>query len=334
MSLTGTREASHAYTWYDGDPDTLSKQLDGFLGDVPSSINDNSLPITGAKVIIAPHAGYSYSGPCAAWAYKCLDLSKAKRIFVLGPSHTYYLRGCALTTFAKYETPFGDLTVDADAIQQLRDTGKFQDISRRNDVEEHSLEMHLPYIHKRASQALGDAGRPYPTIVPVLVGDNSGAEEKEFGALLAPHLRDPAAALVVSSDFCHWGARFGYTAYAPGGDVENLQSLTRRSAVPADPPVHESIRQLDHLAMDAVESGDHDAFVDNLRRTKNTVCGRHPIGVAMAALEVLAREDAGADAGAGAGGRLRFKFVQYQRSSLVKDYSDSSVSYASAYAIV
>ncbi|KAI1638756.1 MEMO1 family [Biscogniauxia mediterranea] len=333
MSLTGTREASHAYSWYEGDPDTLSKQLDGFLADVPNSINDSSVPITGAKVVIAPHAGYSYSGPCAAWAYKCLDLSKAKRIFVLGPSHTYYLRGCALTTFAKYETPFGELTVDADVIQKLRDTGKFQDISRRNDVEEHSLEMHLPYLHKRIAQARGGAASPaadQPTIVPILVGDNSGPEEKAFGALLAPHLADPEAAVVVSSDFCHWGARFGYTAYAPGGDTAGLQSLTRRSATPSDPPVHESIRLVDQEAMDAVASGSHDAFVDNLRRTKNTVCGRHPIGVVMAALEVLAR-----DAGAGADGeRFRFKFVQYQRSSLVEDYSDSSVSYASAYAVV
>ncbi|KAI0598459.1 MEMO1 family [Biscogniauxia sp. FL1348] len=332
MSLTGTREASHAYSWYEGDPDTLSKQLDGFLADVPNSINNSNVPITGAKIVIAPHAGYSYSGPCAAWAYKCLDLSKAKRIFVLGPSHTYYLRGCALTTFAKYETPFGELTVDADVIQKLRDTGKFQDISRRNDVEEHSLEMHLPYLHKRIITASSPSPQQQqPTIVPILVGDNSGPEEKEFGALLAPYLADPEAAAVVSSDFCHWGARFGYTAYAPGGDTAGLQSLTRRSATPSDPPVHESIRLVDQEAMDAVASGSHDAFVDNLRRTKNTVCGRHPIGVAMAALEVLAR-DAGADGNGPE--RFRFKFVQYQRSSLVEDYSDSSVSYASAYAVV
>ncbi|KAI1774583.1 UPF0103-domain-containing protein [Hypoxylon cercidicola] len=326
MKLKGTREASHAYSWYEGDPDTLSSQLDSFLSDVPDSINGSGLPIPGAKVVIAPHAGYSYSGPCAAWAYKTLDLSKAKRVFVLGPSHTYYLHGCALTKFAKYETPFGDLTVDEDVVQQLRDTGKFQDMPNRSEVDEHSLEMHFPYLYKRITQTFASEAE-YPTVVPILVGDNKGPEEKAFGKLLAPYMKDPDNAFVVSSDFCHWGSRFSYTAYAPGGQVEQLQSLTRKMPKPTDPPIHESIKQVDHLAMDAVESGDHNKFVDNLSHTKNTVCGRHPIGVVMAALEELANEKPEE-------GKYRFKFVQYQRSSLVEDVTDSSVSYASAYAII
>ncbi|RYP44190.1 hypothetical protein DL768_009338 [Monosporascus sp. mg162] len=296
-----------------------ARVLDSFLEEVPDTINNSNLPIPGAKVIIAPHAGYSYSGPCAAWAYKCLDLSKAKRIFVLGPSHTYYLSGCALTKFAKYETPFGDLTVDEAVIQELRDTGKFQDIPSGSDVNEHSLEMHLPYIYKRITQTFSSESE-YPTIVPILVGDNNGSEEKEFGELLAPYLKDPENAFVVSSDFCHWGSRFSYTIYAPEGNVQQIQSLTRRTARQTNPPIHESIKQIDNLAMAAVESGDHDSFVDNLKHTKNTVCGRHPIGVMMAALEVLAKEGA-------EDGKYRFKFVQYQRSSLVEDVSDSSLNH-------
>ncbi|KAI0198585.1 MEMO1 family [Astrocystis sublimbata] len=326
MALHGMRQAGKAGSWYEGDPDVLSDELDGFLADVPTSINNADLPISGAKVIIAPHAGYSYSGPCAAWAYKCLDLSKAKRIFLLGPSHTYYLRGCALTKFAQYATPFGNFTVDEQVVQELRDTGKFQDLPARNDVQEHSLEMHLPYLYKRISQTFSSREQ-YPTLVPILIGDNRGPEEKEFGALLAPYLRDPDNVFVVSSDFCHWGDRFSYTAYAPGGDVDNLTSLTFRTRQPTDLPIHESIKLLDQLAIDAIAGGRHDDFVNNLKKTKNTVCGRHPIGVTMAALEALARESPDAD-------KYKFKFVQYQRSSLVEDFSDSSVSYASAYAVV
>ncbi|KAI1762323.1 UPF0103-domain-containing protein [Hypoxylon sp. FL1150] len=326
MKQKGSREATHAFSWYDGDPDTLSGQLDGFLKDVPDTIDGSSLPIPGARVVIAPHAGYSYSGPCAAWAYKTLDLSNAKRVFILGPSHTYYLHGCALTKFAAYSTPFGDLTVDEATVQALRATGKFKDIPNGSDEDEHSLEMHLPYLYKRIAQTFGASDR-YPTVVPILVGDNKGPEEKEFGRLLAPYLRDPENAFVVSSDFCHWGLRFTYTAYAPAGRVEQLQTLRRRAERPTDPPIHESIKQLDNLAMDAVESGDHDRFVDNLKQTNNTVCGRHPIGVVMAALEELAKEKPEE-------GKCRFRFVQYQRSSLVEDINESSVSYASAYAII
>ncbi|KAI1186967.1 MEMO1 family [Nemania serpens] len=326
MKLSGIREAGKADSWYEGDPEVLSEQLDGFLSDVPASINDTNVPIPGAKVIIAPHAGYSYSGPCAAWAYRCLDLSKAKRIFLLGPSHTYYLRGCALTKFAQYATPFGNLTIDEPVVQKLRDTGKFLDMPTHNDVEEHSLEMHLPYIYKRITQTFSSTDE-YPTLVPILVGDNKGPEEKQFGALLAPYLQDPDNAFVVSSDFCHWGDRFSYTLYAPGRDTNNLTSLTYKTRKPTDPPIHESIKLLDQMAINAIAGGHHDDFVENLRKTKNTVCGRHPIGVTMAALEVLAQNTPDAD-------KYKFKFVQYQRSSLVEVYWDSSVSYASAYAIV
>jgi MEMO1 family protein len=234
-----------------------------------------------------------------------------------------------LTTYAEYSTPLGDLAVDEAVIAELRATKKFKDIPRVRDEEEHSLEMHLPYIYKRITETFSSPAQ-YPTVVPILIGDNDGTEEKVFGALLAPYLKDPANAFVVSSDFCHWGSRFSYTAYAPAGDVAALRHLSRRTPAPADPPIHESIRQLDHLAMDAIASGRHDDFVANLKHTKNTVCGRHPIGVTMAALEFLANGDEAATEP----GKLKFKFVQYQRSNLVEDVGDSSVSYASAYAIV
>lgn len=204
----------------------------------------------------------------------------------------------------------------------------FRDIPSSSDLDEHSLEMHFPYLYKRITQTFGlDDPASYPTVVPILVGDNNGAQEKEYGRLLAPYLRDPQNAFVVSSDFCHWGLRFNYTAYAPGGRVGALQKLQRGTERPTDPPIHESIRQVDYQAIEAVESGDHDSFVDNLSKTNNSVCGRHPIGVMMAALEELAKETPEE-------GKYRFKFVQYQRSSLVEDVTDSSVSYASAYAIV
>lgn len=80
--------------------------------------------------------------------------------------------------------------------------------------------------------------------------------------------------------------------------------------------------------MEAIESGSHEKFAQNLRETGNTVCGRHPIGVLMAAVEVL-RENGTVGAKEG-----RHRFVRYERSSDVKDVGDSSVSYASAFAIL
>ena len=266
------------------------------------------------------HAGYSYSGPCAAWAYRCLDVSPStRRVFVLGPSHTYYLRGMALTTFEQYVTPFGDLQTDTETLRKLFSTGHFDLIPRKKDIEEHSIEMHIPYLHTMLSRALPPESQ-FPLIVPMLIGDLKASEEKAAGQILAPYLSDHENLFIVSSDFCHWGRRFSYTAYVPGGDipVAGPYSLRRDDEVNGQ-AIHEAIKVLDEAAMEAVETGSHEKLWENIRLTRNTVCGRHPIGVMMAAMEAM-------------GTGKKFKFVRYERSSLVKVVHDSSVSYGSAYA--
>ncbi|GKT92057.1 DUF52 domain-containing protein [Colletotrichum tofieldiae] len=308
--------------------------LNGFLANVPDQIEGNDLPCLAPEsslrrksppvpypssnlarshmglnhVLFFPvnrHAGYTYSGATAAWAYKALDLSKAKRVFLLGPSHTFYLAGCAVTGYPNYGTPWGSLKVD----QQVF-----------NDDKEHSLEMHLPYLWIRLEQTFGSPDN-FPPVVPILIGDNNKAEEKEVGKWLAKYLGDPENAFIVSSDFCHWGRYFDYTVYCPDGTLNSLKRLRPSGSAPDGPPIHETIKLVDDLAIEAIETGKHSNFYDNLKQTKNTVCGRHPIGVTMAALEEL-------------GDQHRFKFIQYQRSNMVTDPDDSSVSYVSAYAVV
>lgn len=214
---------------------------------------------------------------------------------------------------------------------ELHKTNKFKKMSVEADETEHSLEMHLPYIYKMLSQSFKSPAE-LPPLVPILVGSTNAQTEKEYGAILAPYLADPTSVFVVSSDFCHWGLRFQYTYYLPASPssaaTEGGYSLRKRDKNPTSPAIHESIGRLDKLAMDAIETGVHDEFLDNLRGTGNTVCGRHPIGVVMAAIEVLEGQ---VKVG---GGKGRFKFVRYERSSEVEEVSDSSVSYASAYAVL
>jgi AmmeMemoRadiSam system protein B len=292
------------------------------------------------------HAGYRYSGPCAAWAYKTLDLRHAKRVFVLGPSHTYYLRGSALTTFSKYETPFGDLAVDKETIKELCNTRSFANIPSRNDVEEHSLEMHMPYLYKRLEQTFGKDPAAFPPIVPILVGSGDETEEKEMGEILAPYLQKPENAFIISSDFCHWGSNFSYRPHCSPAELAMVLSpdtppvngkrvrltdvrfkVENVTKTPEHGHIHECIKNVDYVAIQAVESGVHAKFVDVLDRTGNTVCGQHPIGVIMAALEILRGQEL-------EDGKGMFKFVQYQRSNLVQRRQDMSVSYCAAYAVL
>lgn len=157
-----------------------------------------------------------------------------------------------------------------------------------------------------------------------MIGNTSSSTEKSLGRLLAQYLADPTNVFVISSDFAHWGLRFRYTYYRPAtGPAVELSASSRAAK---DRAIHESIRDVDFDCIGACESGNHDTWLGTLEDTGNTVCGRHPIGVMMAAVEEL-RKEGGVEAGA-------FKFLRYDRSSEVKKVTDSSVSYASAFAVV
>ncbi|GIJ82733.1 protein memo1 [Aspergillus pseudoviridinutans] len=364
-----SRESSHAGSWYSDNRSTLTRQLDQWLAQVPNEIEGiGSLPVPGSRVIIAPHAGYAYSGPCAAYAYRALDLSQAKRIFVLGPSHHHYLSTLALPQLTSYYTPLSDepLPLDTELIAQLLSTKavkpngstvSFTTMTRSIDEDEHSIELHLPYIH-RLLQLQHPAKRTsqYPPLVPILVGSTSPSTEQAFGALLAPYLEDPSNVFVISSDFCHWGLRFSYTYYIPqapkpgpklplsadalpqpSDDLDEFEekielvsaghSLQRRDRINSrEPAIHESISAFDIATMAAIATGETENFLDAIQRTGNTVCGRHPIGVIMAAIEASkTREDGKTGA---------FRFIRYERSSDAVDVTDSSVSYVSAFAVL
>jgi AmmeMemoRadiSam system protein B len=104
--------------------------------------------------------------------------------------------------------------------------------------------------------------------------------------------------------------------------------LKETSRPPTDPPIHESIKAVDMMCVEAIEKGDHNTYLDVLHETENTVCGRHPIGIVMAAIEELKRKgEIEAEQG-------NFKFLKYDRSSEVVSVRDSSVSYCSGFAVM
>ncbi|GAA5822378.1 hypothetical protein JCM3770_002370 [Rhodotorula araucariae] len=351
MPRSSTRRASHAGSWYTSDGRKLDHQLETWLKATDAPKEGDPLPhppTKGCKAIIGPHAGYSYSGPAAAFAYRCIDVDAIKRVFVLGPSHHVYLDGCALSKCKEYETPVGNLPLDLDTIAELKATGRFEEMDLATDEDEHSLEMHLPYIRKVFE------GRDIK-VVPILVGSISTASEKSFGALLAPYLADPATLFVISSDFCHWGSRFRYTHYHPptSSDPTAGKALTAGNfaqTVP-DGEAWRGIERLDKLGMETIAfslapsstrnggnnpateddkppSAAHDQFAAYLKATRNTICGRHPIGVLLGALSALEHDEAWVRSG------VRCEWVRYEQSSRVRNVGDSSVSYASAFVAV
>uniref|UniRef100_A0A8C5QK97 Protein MEMO1 n=1 Tax=Leptobrachium leishanense TaxID=445787 RepID=A0A8C5QK97_9ANUR len=308
------REASHAGSWYTASGPQLSSQLDGWLSQAQTCKRP-------ARAIIAPHAGYTYCGSCAAHAYKQVDPSITRRVFILGPSHHVALSRCALSTVDLYRTPLYDLHIDQKGVclprirmkaapwhwiwemyGELWKTGMFERMSLQTDEDEHSIEMHLPYTAKAM-----ESHKDEVTIVPVLVGALSESKEQEFGKLFSKYLADPSNLFVISSDFCHWGQRFRYTYY------DESQG-----------EIYRSIENLDKMGMGIIEQLDPLPFSNYLKKYHNTICGRHPIGVLLNAATELQKN----------GVNMSFSFLNYAQSSQCRSWQDSSVSYAAGALVV
>lgn len=285
---TYRRRASHSGSWYTDDGQLLDRQLAGWL----AAASPGAVPGT-VRAVIAPHAGFSYSAETAAFAYCHMDPARIRTVFVLGPSHHVHLRGCAVSTASCMETPVGDLAINQEVTRALLSSGQFDAMTQRVDEDEHSIEMHLPFIKKVME------GRRC-NVVAIMVGALTEATEESCGRVLAPYLDDPANFFVVSSDFCHWGSRFRY-----------------QPRDPARGPIHEYIRWLDHQGMTCIQSQDIKGFGRYLAEHANTICGRHPIGAFMNAMKF-------SSAG------FSVAWVKYAQSSKATSSQDSSVSYASA----
>jgi len=264
----------------------LASQLDGWLSKVDRKDCQT-------RAIIAPHAGYRYSGESAAYAYKHLVPNKIRRVFVLGPSHHHQLRGCALPSVTHYKTPFGIIQLDLKVIAELEATTKFTRISKDVDEAEHSIEMHLPFIHNIMKDTEFK-------LVPILVGHANNKNGKGYGEIFSTYFDDPENFFVVSSDFCHWGERFGYTYY----DKKKGE-------------IYQSIQHLDKLGMNAIESCDPELFSTYLANYNNTICGRYPIKLLLETIQCSLMKQ-----------KVKLQFIYYAQSSHCKSMQDSSVSYA------
>ena len=170
------------------------------------------------------------------------------------------------------------------------------------------------------------------SIVPLLIGSISPSLEIHYGTLLAPHLNNPENLFIISSDFCHWGSRFRFTHYHSSATASAIP-LTRSNAKMVREggwEIHRSIRELDQRGMKSISVSRGKSareaqrlFVEYLEETGNTICGRHPIGVLLAALSKI--EETAVEGGEG-GSELRW--IRYEQSSAVTECEESSVSYA------
>jgi MEMO1 family protein len=181
------RHPAVAGSFYPADPKILQQQVEHFLHEQP----ETKQPVP--KAIIAPHAGYIYSGPVAASVYRRIAPAKGNisRVVLLGPSHRVAFRGLALSRADSFVTPLGNITLDHHADAQLLEL-PFIDYIEQAHSQEHSLEVHLPFLQ----QTLG-----YFKLIPIVVGD---ASPTQVGAVLELLWGGPETLIVISSDLSHY----------------------------------------------------------------------------------------------------------------------------------
>ncbi len=183
------RRSPIAGSWYPGTPETLARDVDRYLAQVPAQ----TLP--GALVgLIVPHAGYMYSGPVAAHAYKLVEGRSFDTVAVVSPSHRAYYRDNAITEKRYYWTPLGTVPVDEGLVGEL---ARHAPVTRVPQDQEHALEIQLPFLQRTLAEGW--------TLLPIMMGaDHSLAACRVLGAGLAAVLQDRRALLVASTDLSHF----------------------------------------------------------------------------------------------------------------------------------
>jgi AmmeMemoRadiSam system protein B/AmmeMemoRadiSam system protein A len=180
------RPPATAGTFYPGESAALRAMIDKCF----KTVRMKHAP---PKALIAPHAGYIYSGPIAATAYASLVPLKDRiaRVVLLGPSHRVAFEGLALSSAVAYRTPLGDIRIDRAACDRIAGLAGVQTLDAAH-AEEHSLEVHLPFLQT----VLGDFA-----LVPIVVGR---APESQVDAVLEALWGGEETLIVVSSDLSHY----------------------------------------------------------------------------------------------------------------------------------
>jgi len=197
-----------AGTFYPDNPAELSQLIESFLNAA------KPLPIEGnIFALIAPHAGYGFSGATAAYAYKLIQGKSYKTVVVIGPSHYYGFKGVSVYPEGIFRTPLGDLEIDKEFTQQL--LGKDPEISfdALAFQKEHSVEVQLPFLQKVLPNFSAFGGK----IVPIVMGDCTFSTCQKLANLLKDACAGRSDILfIASSDMYH-----GYD-YEEAQIIDNL----------------------------------------------------------------------------------------------------------------
>jgi len=246
------RQASVAGGFYPADPKALSAMIDDMLAHAsPPPINNPIL------AVVAPHAGYQFSGPVAAYTYAALKGHKFSRVVVIAPSHYEAFDFTSVYEGDAYATPLGAVQVDKAFAKQLVGVSSSIKFSSRGHTPtregaEHALEVQLPWLQR----VLGDF-----QLVPIVMGDQSYESSRALGVALAKLIQGSDTLIVASSDLSHYHA-------------------------------YDEAVKIDHKTLNALQAWDYLSMSRNFEARIWEACGGAPIVAAMIAAERMGANQA------------------------------------------
>ena len=188
------RPSPLAGRWYDADPDLLARKVDQYM-------DSAQLPELEGEIvaIIAPHAGHTYSGPVAGYAFAAIRGRTPDLVAVIGPMHHPYVEPLITTAYNAYSTPLGNVPVDKDTLHELDMALQSELRFGLSHVErdpEHSLEIELPFLQRALSSDW--------KLLPVMDRARDPRVSQGLGKALAQVLHARNFLLVASTDLSHF----------------------------------------------------------------------------------------------------------------------------------
>jgi AmmeMemoRadiSam system protein B/AmmeMemoRadiSam system protein A len=241
------RQPAVAGSWYPDEPTELRGELENYLDEA------QDFQLGDIVALVSPHAGYVYSGPVAAYAYRQIEGKQYDAVVVVAPSHAEAFPFTSIYGRGAYKTPLGLIPVDSALAKMIAEAGNTVKISDRGHRQErlarqeHSLEIQLPFLQI----TLGEF-----KLVPIVMGDQTEEMVHDLAQALAKALKNRKVLLVASSDLSHFHS-------------------------------YDEAVKLDKMVLKSVEEYNPNALLGNLSNHKVEACGGGPICAVMEAARLL-----------------------------------------------
>jgi len=216
----GVRKPVVAGAFYDGDKAALAARVDAYL----SAVKD--LPAIGeVRALVCPHAGYVYSGPTAAYAYKLVQGKPYESVIIIGTSHQYPLDGASIYLKGAFETPLGMAAVDEELASAIAKASGFSYIPEAH-AKEHSVEVQVPFIQRAL---------PGAKIVPIVLGYPTRQNVYSLAEGMAEACSEKNVLIVASTDLSH------YLSKADANSVDS-KTISLLKNISADTLINKCVR--------------------------------------------------------------------------------------------